>query len=1270
MIVHVSEPIGPDQTAVVIGDGFGETPSAFLDRLPDDPPGDPDAVPPRVVARPTTPVEVIQPSDTSLKFVVPAGQRPGVYELTVRAATGTTAHRLVNAPQIWWVQGDLGPAATPGGELRLFGRCLGGGQKAWVDLTGPRRVRLQATAGTWSARVVLPRDLPPGDYRVRCHAGWGGPWAWSAPVELAVRRPEPWPTTVYNVRDHGADGTGARDDTAAIQACLDAAGAAGGGVVFLPRGRYLLTAGLSLPVRTVLRGEGEALTCLFWPDADNPPPALLAGTHHFAIEQLTLYCTRHQHIITGEQGTAEAGHVRLDHVRVRADAYRGHLRPEEVDERFRASLKFSTGGGDTVRLGGENVQITDCDFYGSGRAIYLSRVRGGRVERNRFANGRWGWYCLSGSDGLIFADNQIVGADLMATGGGLNCLDGSSFSQNVYYARNSLSTMHGWDREAMTSDAGGGLYYGPIATVDGAVITLPVEPQPGRRDWTGAGVFVFAGKGWGQYRRVAAIQGATLTLDRPFDIAPDATSLIGVTMLQRHYLILANTFADAGIAVQFYGTSIDHVVAGNRCERAGGYQAIGKPYGGYDKPPEQNPCHQPSWYCQFLDNTIAEGAIYRSGANNAILSGESVIGIFGWPLKADWPWPYNVGAIVRGNRLENGARVSIGGSGHAAPSVRDVVVEHNAIASADEGVRLDRATTGVALRANTFERVRQPIAGEGVAQASIPASQRAAALECQARTALAELGVDPSGGPGVQAALAALRAAAPEQIPAAETAVVAAVLGAVAGAGRALPWRLAGDLLGLDLAVARESTLPARLQAGEGGEATLLLTVTTRRASDGWTATVEPELPAGWTARGSAPAELAAGAGAVRLDLTLPEGAWGRFELPVALTLNLGGGARLTTRTRLTVGAGYLTEYLAIGPFPNRSGRPLDLGLHPPDDGIDLTAAYATPGGERRWEPLRVRDWVDLNAHYSTKEPGVAYLTACVEAAGATPATLRIGSSGGVAVVHNGRPVCSIDSARRPAPDQDRVSLNLTAGDNVLLFKVCTASDTWRFIAELTPPTEGFAAPVRPVPAADFAGRPCYAPPPARPATVPGELRFTAGVSWQLVHADDFPGQEVGPRWRAYHGTWTAADGMVAARGDKAFLAYLEPLPAPVRIEYDARVTGDRGSDLSAFWLTDPGNYASGYLLGFGSNGNSVCKLLIDGGEVKTSDRPLVEPGRWHHVIAQILADGRVQLIVDEQMAIDHAGPPPGSPKQVGLWAWGGDALFRAVRIYAGSAPR
>lgn len=57
---------------------------------------------------------------------------------------------------------------------------------------------------------------------------------------------------------YGALGDGKTDCTASIQAAIDAAGVAGGGVVFLPAGRYVVGGGLTLRVGVTLRGDWKA----------------------------------------------------------------------------------------------------------------------------------------------------------------------------------------------------------------------------------------------------------------------------------------------------------------------------------------------------------------------------------------------------------------------------------------------------------------------------------------------------------------------------------------------------------------------------------------------------------------------------------------------------------------------------------------------------------------------------------------------------------------------------------------------------------------------------------------------------------------------------------------------------------------------------------------------------------------------------------------------------------------------------------------------------
>lgn len=721
-IFWASDPVQPGEAALLIGDGFGDQPRIELTRLKDDTGGVPAATIEQTGASIT--VQPLQASDQSVKFIVPAEFKNGVYVARITSGDDS-AVALLNAPTVYWAQGDQGVHAAPGGWIRVFGRCIGQSptptilQMTAVDDQTVRR--LTATASTlWEAQFTIPADMKPGAYDLQLYNGAGDSNAWSAAGQLEIKTAESWPDRQFNVRDFGATGTGATDDTQAVLATLKAAGDQGGGVVFFPRGRYLLKEALMIPRFVTLRGERRDWVNLFWPDLEQPPPTLIQGSNHFALEDLTLYASRYQHLIAGDLHATDAGepgHVRIQRVTARASIYRGHLKPEDVDQRLRDSLKAPGRWSDTLRLGGEHLVITDNDLYGSGRAIYLHKPRGAYIARNHFYNGRKGWYSLSGVDGLIFEDNQITGADLMASGGGINNLGGTLYSQNVFFARNKLNLMHGWDREAMTSDSPGGLYYGPIKDATANTFTFAIEPTGQRSqadDWKGAGVFILGGKGMGQFSQVHHLDGNVVHINHPWNILPDESSIITITGIQQNYLFLDNEFTDAGVAIQYYGTSINHIAAGNKSTRTAGFYNSGRWYRHY----------QPSWYCQFLDNKIIEGNIYRSGANNATSSGEAFLGTQGLQ-KPPNTTPLALAAIHRHNHLFSSAHLALtGGGNRAAPGVRDVIMENNIVENADVGLRIDAGVVGVLEHRNVFNQVKEPIKGPVDEIQRIPSTPR------------------------------------------------------------------------------------------------------------------------------------------------------------------------------------------------------------------------------------------------------------------------------------------------------------------------------------------------------------------------------------------------------------------------------------------------------------------------------------------------------------------------------------------------------------------
>jgi len=405
-IFWASDPIGPNQTALVVGEGFGEQPTVELLRLPDARSDRPPTAAAQWPGRGEA-AEAIQPADSAVKFVVPASAKPGVFAYRITGAQGA-AWELLNRPTIWWVQGDLILHASPGGWVRAFGKNLawpqGEGTKTVLHLRGPKSVTLAAEGDGYSVRAALPADLPVGQYEVLAHNGRGGDLAWSAPAKLVVERPPAWPTDVFDVKGFGALGNGRADDTAAVEAALKKAEANGGGVVYFPRGRYLLNATLHVPPKTVLRGEREDLAMLYWGDGSDGwkrtvstrLPCVIQGTHEFGVEDLFLWFVNANNGILMDRKGPDAGNVFIRRVRMQWIMYGGYLDIVEANDIFKQTAADGGAGskGMLAYLTGKNVEISDCDLESSGSVFWLENVQGARVTNNRLRIGRLGYFRL------------------------------------------------------------------------------------------------------------------------------------------------------------------------------------------------------------------------------------------------------------------------------------------------------------------------------------------------------------------------------------------------------------------------------------------------------------------------------------------------------------------------------------------------------------------------------------------------------------------------------------------------------------------------------------------------------------------------------------------------------------------------------------------------------------------------------------------------------------------------------------------------------------
>lgn len=131
IVSWVSSPLNANDTAIVLGGGFDPTSAVVhLSTLSSTP----------FVSVVITPVPG-HTTEGSLKFTVPEDFPEDAWELRiVNNGTGLSSGPwALNTAQPWWVQGDCGDTATPGGWLRVFGTSISSTSETVTKLR--RRIR-------------------------------------------------------------------------------------------------------------------------------------------------------------------------------------------------------------------------------------------------------------------------------------------------------------------------------------------------------------------------------------------------------------------------------------------------------------------------------------------------------------------------------------------------------------------------------------------------------------------------------------------------------------------------------------------------------------------------------------------------------------------------------------------------------------------------------------------------------------------------------------------------------------------------------------------------------------------------------------------------------------------------------------------------------------------------------------------------------------------------------------------------------------------------
>jgi hypothetical protein len=633
-------------------------------------------------------VKPLKISESSIMFELPNLGGDGVYGFRLDQPHEAPVYARVNLPEVWWTLTES-PGANPeiegrvdvdsasaGARLRVFGRCLtyeGAARSVRLTSQTGKVIDLKSTnEGSYQLTAVLPQNLAPGAYSLEVRSPTGGSTVASAPRVIQIHAADETHFANLNLADFGAKGDSRFDNSWAFRAAFIKATALGGAVLKIPEGNYVVSQPIEIPPNVYLAGKSPHETALYFPDIDTAPQAWVHGEHDFGLADLAIFCGNHNAVISSEMsGKPEAaGHIRLRNLFIRGSAFRGRPTSELAARRLTELIKTDGHGHETVRLSGPDLIVEDCDVFGSSRSLYIYGAQGAIVRRNKLRNSMVGWYNYNVSDGIAIEGNMIRGEGLLATGGSYSTWGEPKRSRDIYTANNTYADMLGFDREAFTSDGGGGAYFGPVVQSRGQTLTLEGAPTWEKDDWTGALAAVVAGHGVGQWRTVKSWSGQQVDLSDAFAIAPDASSRITIVPAQLHYTFYRNHFENAQMAIQFYGTAVEHVVAENDESKAGGFWGVALRYAG-GVAPQLN--------VQFLDNRIKEGPNYPPGPSSIKVESSSPSAV--------------IGMVIRNNELQGSSTLQVHSQ---SGGIIGMLLDRNHT-SGESNVQIDQAVSGEVL---------------------------------------------------------------------------------------------------------------------------------------------------------------------------------------------------------------------------------------------------------------------------------------------------------------------------------------------------------------------------------------------------------------------------------------------------------------------------------------------------------------------------------------------------------------------------------------------
>jgi hypothetical protein len=488
-----------------------------------------------------------------------------MYFLWARNANGFSAPVAINKTTAWW----LGPStAGPGQTVSVYGENLTFSATdglSWVYITQAGSNTGQwatvSSANPYCVSFTVPTNLSAGTYQVWVHNGHGGEYGWSSPMNLTVAAPWQYTGAVFNVQNYGAVADGATDDTAAFNAAIQAAIAAGGAnTIYVPAGTYVVSS-ITLPPGQQLLGAGQGSTIIEEnPAAASSPPAqLLMLNSYTQLANLTL----------------SANNVALSKLVIVRGATNIHFSDVTLNGGLNSYGDFSNNSG--VFMQGCTC-IGSAGFWGNSTQVFVNQTN---FYATNDANNLF--YCWGGSDiSITNCTAQDLNDSDPTSGAGWG--QGRFFvgntnwgSQTNTYLANNNTVALGVRPTFPDQNAGEQILWeadNPITNSTYLGSTANSVTITGLPSAVGVGYYaiIVAGDGAGEYEPIASYNAATgvVTLAQPWLATPDAKSVVRVSKLFANIAVYDNTLQGKGpigttasAGVQFGDGAVNCVIDSN-----------------------------------------------------------------------------------------------------------------------------------------------------------------------------------------------------------------------------------------------------------------------------------------------------------------------------------------------------------------------------------------------------------------------------------------------------------------------------------------------------------------------------------------------------------------------------------------------------------------------------------------------------------------------------------------------------------------------------------